>query len=41
KAKWQKLMIARRRKRLAVCEDCDNEIHYDMRVELIAKNRKK
>ncbi|MEC2899867.1 hypothetical protein P9Z60_09990, partial [Bacillus cereus] len=41
KAKWQKLMIARRRKTLAVCEDCHNEIHYDMRVELIAKNRKK
>lgn len=40
KAKWQKLMIARRRKTLAVCEDCHNEIHYDMRVELIAKNRK-
>jgi hypothetical protein len=28
KANWEKFMIARRRKTLAVCENCHNSIHY-------------
>ncbi|BCD55438.1 maturase (plasmid) [Alistipes indistinctus] len=28
KANWEKFMIARRRKTLAVCNDCHNSIHY-------------
>lgn len=38
-ADWQKLMVARRRKTLAVCKDCHDKIHFEMRVELAAKNR--
>lgn len=34
KAKWEILMISRARKTIAVCKDCHNLIHRDMKVKL-------
>ena len=28
KAKWEKFMLARRRKTVALCEECHGNIHY-------------
>lgn len=41
KSFWEKMMISRARKTIAVCFDCHNNIHEDFRKTLIEENRNK